>query len=80
MNKLRMISLGIVLFLAGFLANALLAPKQVQALPPGDHIYKVVPIGDPRSGQFETNLNLAAKGGWRFVPFLTGAGVMVFEK
>ena len=80
MNKIRMTSLCIVLFLAGYLTNALLSPKQVQAMPPADHVYKVVPIGDPRSGQFETNLNAAAKGGWRFVPFLTGAGVMVFEK
>jgi len=81
MNRFRMGLMCAVFFFAGYLANTLLTPKQVQAQVQGDRVYKAVPInGKPGSPQFIDSLNSAAKGGWRFVPMDFGGGAVVFEK
>ena len=44
MNRFRMGLMCAVFFFAGYLANTLLTPKQVQAQVQGDRVYKAVPI------------------------------------
>jgi hypothetical protein len=69
-----------VFFVAGYLANTLLTPKQVQAQVQGDRVYKVVRFaGKPGSPEFVDSMNAAAKGGWRVVPLDLG-GMVFFEK
>jgi hypothetical protein len=74
-----MASVCIVFFLAGYFANTLLTPKQVQAQVQGDRVYKVV-LGSEFSPDFAATLNSAANGGWRIVPMHVGGGLWIFEK
>ena len=49
MNRFQIGIVCIVFFLAGYLANTLLTPKQVQAQAQVEHVYKIVDTSFPPS-------------------------------